>query len=84
MVGTRQRIEIGFMSGVSNVVHWLVEHGIEPADRLVQEILRAAKERDRVLTDDDVMQIVKFVAAEGEHPLAADSVATRKNELRKS
>jgi 2-isopropylmalate synthase len=82
MVGTRQRIEIGFMSGVSNVVYWLVEHGIEPDDRLVAEIFRAAKERDRVLTDDEVMQIVKFVNGAGEPALALDSLEAWKRELR--
>jgi len=81
MVGTRQRIEIGFMSGVSNVVHWLVEHGIEPTDHLVEEVFRAAKERDRVLTDDEVLQIVKFVTAEAEKPLELDTVETWKAAL---
>lgn len=82
MVGARQKIEIGFMSGVSNVVHWLVERGIEPAPRLVEEILRAAKERDRVLAEDEVRQIVKFVAAESEHPLQVDTVESWKAEVR--
>jgi 2-isopropylmalate synthase len=82
MVGTRQRIEIGFMSGVSNVVHWLVERGLDPSEHLVEEIFRAAKERDRVMTDDEVMQIVKFVAAEKEHPLPLDTVAAWKSEMR--
>jgi 2-isopropylmalate synthase len=81
MVGTRQRIEIGFMSGLSNVVHWLVERGIEPAEKLVEEIFRAAKERDRVLTDDEVLQIVKFVSAESEHPLPMDTLGTWKTEM---
>jgi 2-isopropylmalate synthase len=81
MVGTRQRIEIGFMSGVSNVVHWLVEHDIEPAEHLVEELLRAAKERDRVLTDDEVLQIVKFVGAESEHPVPMDTLQSWKSTL---
>ncbi len=73
MVGTRQRIEIGFMSGVSNVVHWLVEHDLEPDEPLVQEILRAAKERDRVLTEDEVLQIVKFVTESRKERVTAAS-----------
>lgn len=73
MVGTRQRIEIGFMSGVSNVAHWLVEHDLEPDEPLVQEILRAAKERDRVLTDDEVLQIVKFVTESRKERVTAAS-----------
>ena len=84
MVGSRQRIEIGFMSGVSNVAHWLLERGLEPTEHLVEEILRAAKERDRVLTDDDVLQIVKFVAAEIEHPVPVDTLDSWNRALRKS
>jgi 2-isopropylmalate synthase len=84
MVGSRQRIEIGFMSGVSNVAHWLVERGFEPTEHLVEEILRAAKERDRVLTDDDVLQIIKFLGAESEHPVPVDTLETWNKALRRS
>jgi 2-isopropylmalate synthase len=77
MVGTRQRIEIGFMSGVSNVVHWLDEHGVEPDENLVQAILRAAKERDRVLTDDETLQIVKFVTESRKERATAATSASR-------
>jgi 2-isopropylmalate synthase len=82
MVGSRQRIEIGFMSGVSNVVHWLVERGIEPEQHLVEEIFRAAKERDRVLADEEVEQIVKFATANGE-ALPLDTIDTWKSELKR-
>jgi 2-isopropylmalate synthase len=81
MVGTRQRIEIGFMSGVSNVVHWLVENGLEPSEKLVEQVLRAAKERDRVLTHDEVMQVVKFVQAEAGHPVPVDTLESWKTEV---
>jgi 2-isopropylmalate synthase len=81
MVGTRQRIEIGFMSGVSNIVHWLVERGIEPDERLVEGIFRAAKERDRVLTDEEVEQIVKFTVADGER-LPIDTIDAWKSEFK--
>jgi 2-isopropylmalate synthase len=82
MVGSRQRIEVGFMSGVSNVVHWLVERGIEPAEALVAEILRAAKERDRVLDDEEVMQIVKFVNGAGEPIVPIDTIESWTRELK--
>jgi 2-isopropylmalate synthase len=74
MVGLHQRIEVGFMSGVSNVVYWLKQHGIEPSDRLVEEIFRAAKERNRILTDDELQEICKFAAAEQDRPLSLDTV----------
>jgi 2-isopropylmalate synthase len=57
--GMKQRIEIGFMSGVSNIVYWLREHGIEPEKKLVDEIFTAAKQQNRVMSDDDVWNIVK-------------------------
>ena len=81
MVGMRQRIEIGFMSGVSNIVHWLHEHDIEPSDHLVEEIFRAAKERNRVLTDDEVLEICKFSAEEAEKPLSIETLGTWKKEI---
>ncbi|MCK4462457.1 MAG: 2-isopropylmalate synthase, partial [candidate division Zixibacteria bacterium] len=38
MVGLKQVIDIGFMSGVSNIVYWLKTRGIEPDKKLVDEI----------------------------------------------
>ena len=38
MVGKHQVIEIGHMSGESNVVAWLSAHGYEPAAALVAEL----------------------------------------------
>jgi 2-isopropylmalate synthase len=60
MVGLKQQIEIGFMSGVSNIVFWLKEHGIEPEKQLVDEIFTAAKQHSKILTDADVWNIVKY------------------------
>jgi len=56
--GCEQKIEIGFMSGESNVIYWLRAHGIEPERALVGAIFRAAKESNRLLTDAEVMTIV--------------------------
>ncbi len=63
MVGQNQKIEIGFMSGLSNIVYWLKTKGIEPEEYLVDEIFKAAKASNRVLTNDEIMQIVKFTTA---------------------
>jgi len=52
--GFRQRIRIGPMSGRSNVVYWLEEHGIEPRDERVDRIFDAAKRSDRLLVDDEI------------------------------
>jgi 2-isopropylmalate synthase len=58
MVGLRQRIEIGFMSGRSNVIYYLEARGIEPTDELVERILDVAKGSDSVLTDSEIRDIV--------------------------
>lgn len=62
MVGRHQQIEVGFMSGASNVVYWLQQHGIEPNDQLVQDVLQAAKDRDRILTDEEILEICRVKA----------------------
>ena len=54
LFGLEQVIEIGPMSGKSNVQHWLARHQIPPEDALVSRILEAAKQSARVLTDDEV------------------------------
>ena len=53
-VGRRQSIEIGPMSGESNVVHWLESHGIEPTAGRTRALFQRAKSVDRVLTDDEI------------------------------
>ncbi|MFQ5454421.1 MAG: 2-isopropylmalate synthase, partial [Candidatus Zixiibacteriota bacterium] len=60
MIGLKQVIEIGFMSGVSNIVYWLKVRGIEPDKQLVDEIFKAAKQHNRVLTDEEVEELIKF------------------------
>ncbi|MFV8751100.1 LeuA family protein [Nannocystaceae bacterium ST9] len=56
--GKRQSIEIGFMSGESNVRFWLQSRGIEPVEALVKHVFDRAKTTDRILTDAEVMQAV--------------------------
>jgi 2-isopropylmalate synthase len=57
LIGRRQLIEVGPMSGESNVVYWLQERGIEAVPELVQEIFRKAKESDCILPDEDILAI---------------------------
>jgi 2-isopropylmalate synthase len=52
-------IRIGYMSGSSNVVHWLQRHSIEPNDALVSRILDRAKSANRVLRDEEVLAVVR-------------------------
>ncbi|MDX1630960.1 MAG: LeuA family protein [Thermoanaerobaculia bacterium] len=56
LVGRRQQIEIGPMSGVSNIVYWLQERGIEPEAERVQALFRRAKESDRLLTEEECLE----------------------------
>jgi 2-isopropylmalate synthase len=59
MFGRKQDICIGFMSGASNVTYWLRQRGIEPSEKLVKSILARAKDSDHILTEDEVMNVVR-------------------------
>jgi len=83
MVGLHQDIEVGFMSGMSNVVYWLHAHGIEPSDRLVEAIFRAAKEHNRVLTDAELLEICKFENAVTQQPLHLETLPEWKQAVEK-
>ncbi|MDQ3805969.1 MAG: LeuA family protein [Acidobacteriota bacterium] len=56
--GMRQTIEVGPMSGKSNVVFWLESRGLEATDDRVQRIYDRAKSAHGVLTEEEVMQLV--------------------------
>src|SRR5208282_3890752 len=61
MFGRKQEICVGFMSGASNVNYWLNERGIAPSEKLVAEILKAAKAQNHILAESEVMAVVKRV-----------------------
>ena len=54
VLGRAQGIEVGPMSGESNVVFWLEHRGIEPTRDRIDRIMAAAKASDRVLTETEV------------------------------
>jgi 2-isopropylmalate synthase len=54
--GLEQIIEIGPMSGKSNVVFWLERHGIATSDEMVERIYQRAKAATRCLTDDEIRE----------------------------
>ncbi len=58
LVGRRQKIEVGPMSGASNVIHSLTRHHIEPTEERVSAVLRAAKSSDRVLDEAEIRRVV--------------------------
>jgi 2-isopropylmalate synthase len=59
MFGREQQIEIGHMSGESNVLYWLRKRHIEPEPALVKRILESAKGTDHLLTEEEIQQIIK-------------------------
>ena len=63
MFGRSQEIEIGHMSGESNVIYWLKKKGIEPATAVVQAVFAAAKKTNRTMTDEEVLSVVRSVGA---------------------
>ena len=59
MFGKEQEIDVGYYSGESNVVYWLRKRGYEPTAELVSRVLAAAKRGNRVLTDEEIIQVIK-------------------------
>src|SRR5207248_1352357 len=56
LFGREQEIEIGHMSGESNVLYWLRKRHVEPEPALVKKILAVAKGTDHLLAEDEVFQ----------------------------
>ena len=61
MVGRHQIIDVGPMSGKSNVIYWLKKYSIEASDELVNEIFKVAKDSEKLLTEDEIMAVVERV-----------------------
>jgi 2-isopropylmalate synthase len=61
LVGRHQEIEVGPMSGRSNVVFWLESRGLPATDEVVDRIFAAAKSSNRTLTHDKIQTIVDGV-----------------------
>jgi len=59
MFGREQEIEVGHYSGESNVIYWLRKRGHEPSPDLVEVVMGAAKRGNRVLTDEEIDQVIK-------------------------
>ncbi|MFQ5650952.1 MAG: LeuA family protein [bacterium] len=56
--GSEQIIEVGPMSGVSNVIYWLKKRNLEPKNEWVDAIFDQAKSSNRLLTDDEIYGII--------------------------
>jgi 2-isopropylmalate synthase len=58
MVGRRQEIEVGPMSGKSNVIFWLEQRGLPAPDDVVDRILETAKRAASVLTEAEIRAVI--------------------------
>src|SRR5438445_3594032 len=59
LFGLEQVVEIGPMSGKSNVIYWLEKRGIEPSEDRVSRIYDRAKQATAVLLDEEIMLLVE-------------------------
>jgi 2-isopropylmalate synthase len=58
LFGLKQSVEIGPMSGKSNVIFWLESRGIEASEERVSRIFESAKQSSHVMEESDVMALV--------------------------
>lgn len=58
MVGRKQEIRIGPMSGKANVKYWMEQNNLPYEEHLVDLILEKAKQADHLLTDEEVCHLV--------------------------
>ena len=62
MVGRTQEIEIGPMSGKSNVIFWLEKRGLAVTDAVVDSVFAKAKSSPCVLTEDEILSTMRIAA----------------------
>jgi 2-isopropylmalate synthase len=59
LIGREQIIEVGPMSGRSNVVYWLEKRGLPADDELVDRIFARAKRSSTVLTEAEIVDEIR-------------------------
>jgi 2-isopropylmalate synthase len=57
LFGLEQNIEIGPLSGRSNVVYWLEKRGLAASEKAVGRILEAAKKSSAILTESEIRRL---------------------------
>ena len=57
--GKEQQIEVGPMSGLSNVKHWLARHGAPLDDSFAKQVLARAKETAKTLSEAEMLSLVR-------------------------
>jgi len=63
LFGLEQIIEIGPLSGRSNVIYWLEKRSITASDELVDRIFAAAKQAERIMTEQEIQAIIASAPA---------------------
>src|SRR6202047_2818760 len=58
LFGLEQVIEVGPLSGRSNVIFWLEKRGVPVTDDLVDRIFNAAKQSERILTEEEILAML--------------------------
>ena len=63
LFGLEQVIEVGPMSGKSNIIFWLEKRGLKPEEELVDKIFAAAKQCDKVMADEEILSLCGSAAS---------------------
>lgn len=63
-IGRNQEIEIGPMSGGSNVTYYLRSRELAASPEVVRAVLNAAKKSSRLLEEDEILDIVRSVESD--------------------
>jgi 2-isopropylmalate synthase len=61
MIGRAQEIEVGPMSGASNVVYYLTSRGLPNTPEVVQAVLSVAKQSNRILSEAEILEALRCV-----------------------
>ena len=61
--GLEQVIEIGPMSGKSNIIFWLSRKGVPCSEELVERIYQKAKSADRILSEAEIRECCRAAAS---------------------
>src|SRR5688572_12343936 len=59
LVGREQQIDVGPMSGKSNVVYWLETRGLPATEDVVERVFARAKASAAVLTEEEILEEVR-------------------------
>jgi len=63
-VGREQEIEVGHMSGASNVKYFLRSRGLPDTPSVVEAVMALAKDSEALLTEEEILEVVERVVAE--------------------